>query len=113
MRPTWPRLTRSCEYWPISSAAKPSMPTMLTSLPLAAAAIARGSCPEPAMIPSGRRAAWGLSGVMAVAWRAQRALAACAYERDDFLHDGMLAELTRDVLDALQQRALVGKQQAV
>src|SRR5688572_23964463 len=75
--------------------------------------MARGSWPEPARIPSGRRAAWDRSGVMAVARRAQRALAACAYERDDFLHDRMLAELSRHVLEPLQQRALVGKQQAI
>ena len=44
---------------------------------------------------------------------AQRALAAGADEGDDLLDDRMVRELLLHVVEALQQRALVGKQRAV
>ena len=44
---------------------------------------------------------------------AQRALAAGADEGDDLLDDRMVRELLLDVVEALHQRAFVGKQQPV
>ena len=53
MRPIWPQLTQVCGKRAIAASASPSMPTMCTASPRAAAlsAIISGSRPPPARMP--------------------------------------------------------------
>src|SRR5436190_16954375 len=128
MRPIWPQLTQVCGKRAMSGSASPTMATMCTASPRATtlSAIISGSRPPPARMPmrvmivprSATRMRrndepgvriWGNLASRFGMRHAQRALAAGADEGNDLLDDRMALELLLHIVEALQQRAFVGK----
>src|SRR5262245_65207925 len=96
--------------------AKPRNASILAPRPrlLRLSAKATGKLPRPAKMATGPSpAAPATSHLVAIAGNAQRPVTAGANEIEDLVHDRMILELGRHVLDALLQGAFIGEEQPV